>query len=473
MRIGPIGIALTCWLTPTALAAQEWPQYDTNPFVFELAQEQPAEDEADRLHGAGGIVCADLDNDGLMDFVYTVPGSIGAYGHDGRRLWVVEADIRLTSQSETYGLPGLHCPGVQVGDVDRDGAAELLFLARDGRVVTLAGATGEEKAAVLPPTPEGVSAWQHIVLCDLRGEGDHDLVLQAAPDALKYKVGHMVAAFSFEGYELEQLWLHESFGALAHGPLRVADLDGDGRDEICGFTILGPDGRQPEGWRYPPISEEYAGGASFHIDSLFIADVRPDVAGLEVVLLEEGRNYIGLLSLEEGLLWHVTRDRMEPQNAAVGEFDPQRPGMEIWCRSRHNEHQTPWVHDSRGSLFFEYAMDDVAPEGWTTSGVEEIFTIDWTGEERQLACAKERHTEGDVCVYDPVTGEFVERFEEASARLYVADISGDWREEIIVVNGDEVHVYHNDAPNPDPDRSRLWQRQHYRRNKMSWNYYSP
>ncbi len=163
----------------------------------------------------------------------------------------------------------------------------------------------------------------------------------------------------------------------------------------------------------------------------------------------------------------------EPQNAAVGEFDPSRPGLETWCRSRFNEHQKPWVHDANGKIIARYNMDDVAPDGWTMSGVEEIFTIDWTGGPVQLALAKERHKNGDVALFEPMTGRFVEVFRAKAYRVYAADVIGDWREEVIVVNRDRIGVYANPARNPNPRHPRLWTQQHYRRNKMNWNYYSP
>jgi hypothetical protein len=118
-------------------------------------------------------------------------------------------------------------------------------------------------------------------------------------------------------------------------------------------------------------------------------------------------------------------------------------------------------------------MDNVAPEGWTASGVEVIHTIDWTGREQQLACAKERHTSGDVCLFEPLTGKFVLRLPEKADRLYVADTTGDWREEIVVLNGSELHIYKNKDPNPHPDHKRLWENRNYRRLKQCHNYYSP
>jgi hypothetical protein len=115
----------------------------------------------------------------------------------------------------------------------------------------------------------------------------------------------------------------------------------------------------------------------------------------------------------------------------------------------------------------------VAPKGWTASGVEVIHTIDWTGGRRQLACAKERHTSGDVCLFEPLSGKFIRQFREKADRLYVADVTGDWREEIIVLSGRELHVYHNEAANPRPKEKRLWSSRNYRRLKQCHNYYSP
>ena len=118
-------------------------------------------------------------------------------------------------------------------------------------------------------------------------------------------------------------------------------------------------------------------------------------------------------------------------------------------------------------------MDDLAPDSWTASGVEVIHTIDWTGHRHQLACAKERHRAGDVCLFEPLTGKFVERFDEHADRLYVADSMGDWREEIVVLNGNELRVYTNNGPNPRPNEERLWTNRNYRRLKQCHNYYSP
>jgi hypothetical protein len=43
----------------------------------------------------------------------------------------------------------------------------------------------------------------------------------------------------------------------------------------------------------------------------------------------------------------------------------------------------------------------------------------------------------------------------------------------MVISGDELHVYRNEVPNPNPDRPRLWENRAYRLDRMTWNYYSP
>ena len=443
-----------------------WPEYGSNPFVIQTSQ-APADESR------GGIAVADLDGDGLMDFLYTTPGSLGAYDHRGRKMWVLQMPIRVSGSSERDGLPGIHHPGVQAADVDGDRRPEVVFLGDDGTVHMVEGRTGKSELVARPPVFGEVERWESFIICNLRGKGDRDIVLQAT-NPKGYRVGHYLQAMRMDALEGEPLWRREDFGALAHGPARAADLDGDGRDEIVGFTIVRPDGSTPTAWQYPPISKEIAGGASFHIDSLFIYDVRPDAPGLEAVLLEEGRNYVALVNLGKGVLWHRPGPgREEPQNAAVGDFDPARPGLETWCRSRHDVNQTPWVMDSRGDVIAEWKMAEKAPPGWTDRGVEEISVIDWDGSGPRFCAAKERHTAGDVCIFDPMTGDFLRRWSEKADRIMVADVAGDYREEVIVVSGNQIRVYWNGDPNPHPPRQHYWAQQHYHRSKANWNYYSP
>ncbi len=451
-----LGLALLFFCSRCFSASNDWPQYRENPFV--IALRTPPDDS-----GLGGVVVADVNNDGLLDYLVTKPGSVGAYDHFGKVLWLKKTDVRLAAPAESKGLPGWHGPGICAGDVDGDGRTEVLFLTGDGKVHICDGATGEEERALRPWEPEEIEHWQHLVIANFRGRGDRDLLLQACQKAPGYKMGRYLAAFAIENLDGKPLWYTDSYLGCAHNGARVADIDGDGKDEVLGGTIFDEDGS-----RTKMVYPKFRG----HFDSIYVYDVRPDVPGLEVVLLEEGSNCVACVTKDE-VLWRTDFKRQEPQNAAIGNFDPERPGLEIWCRSRYNEHQKPWTFDARGKVISTYNMDDVAPKGWTVRGVEVICAIDWEGGEKQLAAAKERHRSGDICIFDPITGRFIKRWKEHADRIYIADVSGDWREEIIVLNGSELHIYHNDAPNPNPPRPRQWTKNHYRRSKMTWNYYSP
>ncbi|MEA3364872.1 MAG: FG-GAP-like repeat-containing protein [Candidatus Hydrogenedentes bacterium] len=450
--------SLLC-ITPRALSQENIGQYEDNPFVIRLEIPGPQD-------SAGGVIAADLDNDGRMDYLVTVPGHVAAYGNDGEKLWIQKTAVRVGGSSEREGLPGHCAPGVQAADIDGDGKTKVLYLTQDSVLHVVQGETGEAMWSAKPPVPEGAQRWEHAVVANFRGEGDRDILLQAT-NRDGYRTGRYVAAYALEALKegnLEPLWQRDDFMACAHNGVRIADLDNDGKDEVLSAMVLGSDGSIR--CRIPLRG---------HIDSVFVNDVLPNSPGLEVVALEEGGNNGNRVFLfcSDRLLWETHYQHWEPQNAAVGEFDASRRGLEIWCRSRFNEHQKPFAFDAQGQLINQYAMDDVAPDGWTVRGVELIWTIDWTGGPKQFAVATERHKAGDVAIFDPIEGSFVTTFKEKADRLYVADVSGDWREEIIVLAGNELRIYHNPAENPNPNRPRLWEQQHYGRSKMTYNYYSP
>lgn len=410
---------------------------------------------------AGGIAVGNLTDDPGMELIVTVPGQLQAVTSDGRKLWHRQADLVVGSSSETFGLPGHHGSGVTCADLDGDGRDEVIFVTRDGLLHIAEGATGEDRRTARPPVPDGAERWEQVIPAALRAPDSADLILQAT-NADGYRMGRYLAAYAADRLDGPPLWTTSDYLGCAHNGARVADLDGDGRDEVLGGTILSPDG----------VTLFRLDQLRGHLDSIFCADVVPERPGLEVIALEEGGPQRVFCYDEKGLIWETHHRNQEPQNAALGRF-ADVAGLVVWCRSRYNEHQLPWTFDQTGALLAEYVMDEVAPEGWTASGVETIFTIDWTGDERQLACAKERHTEGKVCLFEPVSGRFVEVIDEQAARLMVADVSGDPREEILVLNGNSLRIYTNPAPNPRPDTPRLWTRREYLRAKQSWNYYSP
>jgi hypothetical protein len=416
------------------------------------------------VESAGGIIVADVNNDGQMDFLVTVPGHVVVFANNGTELWRKSIDIVVGGQSESQGLPGHHGPGLAVGDVDGDGRNDVVFLTRDKTFHVVDGATGKPKATASPPVPDGAERWELAMIATFRDGAENRDILFQATNKSGYRMGRYLAAYAIEQLLAggPPLWTSDQFVSCAHNGARLADLNGNGKDEILGATIFSADGKL------------LVKAAPFkgHMDSVFVADIRPDLPGLEVVLLEEGSDHVQVLGLG-GVVWREHFKSQEPQNAVIGRFKPDSEELFIWCRSRHNQDQKPFVFNSRGEIAADYEMTKAAPPDWTRSGVEAIHRIDWTGGFQQLACAKERHRSGDVCVFEPLSGRFVARFKAEADRLYVADVFGDWREEIIILQGDQLHIIQNLAPNPRPDAPRLWDDRNYRRMKQYHNYYSP
>ncbi|HXE57749.1 MAG TPA: hypothetical protein VNK43_07105 [Gemmatimonadales bacterium] len=465
------------------------------------------------------LAVADLTGDGRPDFSFRSADSLHALDNAGRRLW--SAPLR---SPHALGTPRLaHAGGAThgVADVDGDGAIELVALDAANRLHVFDGSTGRPERAIALPDPGAERVWAYVAVVDLRGRGDRDAVVQALDASPTSRAAKEVAPSfvgrTLLGWDLEggtELWrveqdadtangLYEGYWGQAHGPFRAADVDGDGRDEVVGGNLVDHDGRvvdlgYPRDWlRIVP------GGHVSHLDAVMIGDLRPDLPGLEWVVTEEdwgenGGDWHTTLLSPRGVVWRVEttlfpdgNDR-EPQNVAPGEFDPGRPGREIWVRSRfprpreEGGSQHPWVLDPSGRLLAHYATADVLPPDFNThrrgnrEGLEIIGAIDWLGGDRELLVAKARHVEGNVGIFDPLTGRavwYTPRTGPAveATLVMAADVVGDAREEVVIHDrrAGAIRVFVNLAPVPASGRRSRWADPLYRRIKQNWNYYSP
>ena len=443
--------------------------FDGNTLNIPL--ELPAE-----VTGAGGLVAANITGSDQREIIISQPGYITAYDLTNGKLWSKTADIRLTDNANGKGLPGQSAPGFQVGDIDSDGDIEILYVTEGNQLEVLSGASGEQKYRVsLPGTESAFGVWEQAIVANFSGEGDLDLLLQASQVTDKDDFFHdnIQAAFQIEDLlSLEEnaqpLWRENNFVSLGHGAAKVVDLDGDGKDEVVGAMVLGPDGRV----RYRTGIKNTAYP---HLDSIAIGDIRPDRPGLEVVVPEEnGKERVFLFNAEK-TIWVSPHRRQTPDNdgdkVVIGDFDPDRPGLEMWFRGDHSVHFS--VLDASGDVITDYAFSDRKPENWTDSGFSMINRIRWSGDDKDYIAAKERHEAGDIGVFDAITGELIVQMPAQTRRLYVVDILGDWREEMVVLENNEIKIFENTRPNPNPDKPRLWEQAHYRQQKMTWDYYSP
>ncbi len=463
----------------------DWPEYDVNPFVFELAFPVPI------ATARGSIFAHDVDGDDLLDFVVTAEGSVSVHDHFGALLWIESVAIHLPDAANGgTGYPGRHAPGAIAADIDGDGDAELAFVGDDGILRIRDGATG------VPVNADAEAAYtfpgaQAVAVADFRGLGDRDALVQYGQSELR--------AIALE--DASTLWHVTDWAGMEHSAVRVADMDGDGLDEVIGPNFLGPDGARTNAWDLA-IDR---GTVLVGLDSLAVADVVPGFP-LEVALAETApdESGIGLQSGEtivvnpDAIQWGTTRPsedipptgqcatEKDPDKLAIGEFAPERAGLEIMARSACANH--PWVMGADGAIIATWNVADTAPEGWylgggelpdSEGGIDVVTPIQWDADGPQRVLLKERHLDRKAALVDPMSGTFHRVFDVTAARTYVADLAGDYREEVVVVepvdggNG-RVLVFWNDAPNAAPTaRPRRWAEQHYRRIKQNWNYYSP
>lgn len=430
----------------------------------------------DPFSRAGGLLAADVDGDRQRDIIVTQPDRIAAYSLTEGKLWQHETEIWLTGQTETEGLPGLHGPGFQVSDIDDDGAVELLYVTAGNRLEILAGESGAVQAQIALPAVEALhNQWEHAIVANFMPDSVPEILLQTsrATNSEDYVRDSIQAAYKIEDLlaleaNAKPMWLTDTFVSLSHGSAKVADLDGDGLDDVIGAMVLGAKG---EVLHNPGLEN-----TDFpHIDAIAIDDIDPNRPGLEAVIAEERGDQRVILFDEKGTLW-TSRHRQKAEDyngdkVAIGDFDPDRPGLEMWFRGDESKHFT--VLDASGELIASYKFRDRRPDSWTEKGLEVITRIQWTGDEKDYIVAKERHEAGDIGIFDALTGQLIAQFTNQTERLYVADMVGDWREEIIVLSNDELVVYQNHHPNPNPSRTSLWNDPLYQRQKMTWNYYSP
>lgn len=459
-QVGPNGelfIQLMKGLRPDAVALglflEEMPTAlppGVREHQFKLAQPVPAT--------GGGLFAHELNGDGKLDLVITSEGHVGAYDHSGKLLWVKEIPLYLFEYT--------HHPSAVAGDLDGDGQQEVAVLTTAKELVVLDGRTGE-----LEKTLKGLGEPIAFAVANLRGLGDQYLILQ-------YDLTHLRAVKAEDG---STLWETNEYRAIEHSPLRQADLDGDGLDEVAGATLIDHDGKRMHEWELETRHES--------MDSIVIADVIPG-GPLEVAMAEQrGANSRTVLMNHEEILWCQLNpwNWEDPDKLAIGDFDPGRPGLEVFNRSSGGDgvaprgreepyryEEAPWVFDSAGQLLARYYINDSKPAWWTGHGIEEISRIDWDGDERDELAAQERHKSGAGAILDALTGRFEVIFPARSVRLYAVDFEGDSREEVIILDeAGVVRILSNANLNPHPVKPSPWTRSEYRRQKQNWNYYSP
>ena len=417
------------------------------------------------IRGGGTIQfvwVGDLTGDGEYDYVVdrqTSPQSIEAYTSSGDFLWEVDMGHNSTDQNNIEGGSSTidvgHNDGVTVYDFDGDGRSEVAVRIANGVtfgdgqtfshgndteqfIAFLDGETGALRDASMVPTDfiSDGPMYARFAACHLDG---------AAPSLVAYmknRIGNggfnlMVSAWSFDGSnaDMQWKWLRNGNHPDGHNS-RCLDVDGDGSDEFAeiGFVLDG-DGS---------LLYSLGGQGIIHGDRFHIADMDPSRPGLEGYGVQQDhpgglREYYYDAATGQMLWQHTLPGTSDVGRGMVGDIDPRFAGMEAWSfdglfnapsnqLTEPNTSLRPWP---QMGLWWD---GDVLMELFNDGKIEEW---DWNNPSPTNSLPRLVSTWN----YGGVVGP-------RSQPGIIADIHGDWREEVVLPNGsyNELIVYTTDRP---------------------------
>jgi rhamnogalacturonan endolyase len=229
-----------------------------------------------------------------------------------------------------------------------------------------------------------------------------------------------LAAWDWRGGKLTQRWLFDSnapgvpdgYGGQGNHQLSVADVDGDGRDEIVyGSMAVDDDGKGL--WT----------AKLYHGDAMHLSDLDPTRPGLEKFGVHEspGRNGgvgAAMLDARTGqVLWTTPTDKDTGRGLAA-DIDPRFPGTEAWGTNS----DTLYTAQGKAIEGVKHPRQTNFAVWWDGDPLRELLDKnqiskwDWTaGEARPLLTAQGMTSNNGT----------------KSTPTLSADILGDWREEVI------------------------------------------
>lgn len=276
-----------------------------------------------------------------------------------------------------------------------------------------------------------------------------------------------VAAYSWDGTRLKEHWFvdsgwvsmnnpfydtlrledgrNENFGSLAKQgahSLSIADVDGDGCHEIIyGAATIDHDGSILYSSRgvMPPESKAPGKIAKLgHGDALHVANIDPDRQGLEIFMVHEsgdsGPYGFTLRDAATGEVLHGGFAVDDVGRGMIGQVDPNQKGLQIWCSEGYESDEAFGLMTCRGDQMAKQIPGTNMSIKWSANmttqmingSFDEPVTIDDWKQGRLLTAegaVSNNGTKGNPCL--------------------VADVFGDWREELLVRTKDSsaIRIY--------------------------------
>jgi len=431
----------------------------------------------------------DLDGDGEYEIILhqtgrardnsqagiTDPPVFQAYKMDGTLLWTLNLGKNIRE--------GAHYTQFMVYDLDGDGKAEIAMKTADGSMdakgkiigdsskdwrnergyilsgpeyltifdgltgaalATTAYIPARHPSSLNPTTEELKSIWgdgygnrmDRFLACVAYLDGEHPSLVMCRG----YYTRTALAAWDWKNGQLTSRWVFDTnngfptYAGQGNHNLTVADVDGDGKDEIIyGAMTIDDDGKGL-----------YSTGLG-HGDALHVTDLDPTHPGMEVFDIQErfddaGANFRDARTGE--VLWKKAsvkagEDGEGPGRGLALDIDPRYPGYECWvagagitglfdCKGNKIADNTPacnmgiyWDGDVLSEILNATAVDK-----WDYQNSKTRRLLDAS----QFNCVRNNGTKSN-----PVLS---------------ADIWGDWREEVIYRTADnnELRIFSTTIP---------------------------
>lgn len=422
---------------------------------FDIPIQKPAngflDDGTTYDYSAGDASCGDLDGDGEYEIVLKWdPSNTGdnmadgfrgnvyldAYKLDGTFLWRIDLGRNIRA--------GQHYTPFLVYDFDGDGYAEVVCKTADATKDGVGGVIGDETADWRGPNGEIITGPEYLTLFDgqtgqsldtvpyevARGDvndwgddfgnrSERYLAAAAYLDGEKpsvvmcrgYYQRTTLSAWDIKDKKIIKRWIFDSnneeyadYAGQGNHNLAVADADGDGYDEIIyGSCTIDHDG-----------TGLYTTGLG-HGDALSVGDFDPDREGLEVFQCHEHEPYgVSFRAAEDGKILFRHTAGGDTGRSIAGNFLPGNPGAEFAYSASDGIFNTKGDEIGKWSSITKWSQN---------------FAVYWDGNLEREAM--------DRGVIDSYGGRILttsgcRTINSTKANCCLsADILGDWREEVI------------------------------------------
>ena len=407
---------------------------------------------------------------------YTGNTLIDCYRLSGELLWRIDLGRNIRS--------GAHYTPFIVYDLDGDGKAEMMVRTSDGTRDAKGNIIGDALADYRHKGPDRIgrilTGKEYITVFngltgeamdskpyipergDLKGWGDEkanrsDRMLAAVGylDGKKasaifcrgYYTRSVLAAWDWDGRELKSRWVFDtndpqwaSYAGQGNHNLRVADVDGDGCDEITyGSMAVDHNGRGL-----------YNTGMG-HGDAIHLMAFDPKSRELQVWDCHENRrDGSDFRNARTGEVIFKVPSKSDVGRAMAADIDPNNPGVEMWSADSHG------IRNLKGEIINAAKdADDPQHNNYLMLGGRWLpmnFGIWWDGD-----LLREMLDRGKVSKYNWENNTIDDVFTlpgivfnngTKSNPCLSADILGDWREEVIARTPDssELRIFVSPIP---------------------------